>query len=598
MKLKGTTAKMKRLSENTKNKSKKIALVPMSAKPYHAGHDGLVRIAADECDEVHLFVSLSDRKRPGELPILGSSMEVLWKSYIEPSLPGNVIVTYGGSPVGNLYKELGQASETNSPNTYVIYSDVEDILQYTDSALQKYAPTLFTNNRIELRGVERTETVNVSGTKMRAMLAAGDAKGFAKNLPTALQSQAAEIIRLLSNGQFATSAGVKSGKKSKVAMMPESLRAKYHEDLVRRTVRKILREETTAGVRDSDSPFGVSFSGTSTQKLINIFTEPFIDALKVGVAGAKEMGVRLAGLLEISIKTILSSFFPSLRYKHDKIFKKEERRLGEIKKKYKDVYDRIDSSMQTSDFPLFAFMASPSLFMSYKGSEATAKIGKKASLDLLSIISGGYSDKLIELAKEKYRGFDDWMLRGTEFGSEAERRRRERRKESGRIRREESLAIRYATLLEKREESDLVDEKKESEFEEILKNIFEKSLVSPAAQEMRDTAKTAYRDSLSEIYSQAETVLEKMKGIDDLEKFLGSESNAEVKTEIEKIKKLEPQQKKTAEEQLIKGIRESTKEFYVQDLSSRIKAALSQGVSEKSQYIKDYEQTLENIKKL
>ena len=54
---------------------KTIGLVPMSAKPYHTGHDGLVRIAASENDEVLLFVSISDRKRPGEMPLLGSDMK-------------------------------------------------------------------------------------------------------------------------------------------------------------------------------------------------------------------------------------------------------------------------------------------------------------------------------------------------------------------------------------------------------------------------------------------------------------------------------------------------------------------------------------------
>ena len=41
----------------------------MAAKPYHAGHDGLVRIAASENDEVLLFVSTSDRTRKGEMCI-------------------------------------------------------------------------------------------------------------------------------------------------------------------------------------------------------------------------------------------------------------------------------------------------------------------------------------------------------------------------------------------------------------------------------------------------------------------------------------------------------------------------------------------------
>ena len=44
-----------------------IGLIAMSAKPYHAGHDGLVRWAANENDIVYLFVSLSDRNLPSKV---------------------------------------------------------------------------------------------------------------------------------------------------------------------------------------------------------------------------------------------------------------------------------------------------------------------------------------------------------------------------------------------------------------------------------------------------------------------------------------------------------------------------------------------------
>ena len=59
--------------------NKTIAIVPVSAKPYHAGHDGLVRIASKENDEVHLLVSITDRSRPGEMKIDGGTMFGIWK---------------------------------------------------------------------------------------------------------------------------------------------------------------------------------------------------------------------------------------------------------------------------------------------------------------------------------------------------------------------------------------------------------------------------------------------------------------------------------------------------------------------------------------
>ena len=181
----------------------RIALVPMSGKPVHAGHWGLIEIASSECDEVHLFVSTSDRTRRGEMTIRGEDMKRIWDEFLEPALPSNVIVTYGGSPVQHVYEDLeGAEAAGDEESVFVIYSDSEDILKYTDESLGRSAPTLLDNGQIELRGVDRNETVNVSGTKMRALLAAGNVKQFAKLLPPTARRNAAEIIDILRGNQL------------------------------------------------------------------------------------------------------------------------------------------------------------------------------------------------------------------------------------------------------------------------------------------------------------------------------------------------------------------------------------------------------------
>jgi len=178
----------------------KIGLIPMSAKPYHAGHDGLVRLACNECQTVQLFVSLSDRKRPGELPIYGKDMETIWKNYIEQSLPGNClppVYTMAASPIGEMLKFLEAQDKAGSEDTFVIYSDIEDIKTYTDSMLMKYMPVLMAAGQVERRGVDRNETVNVSGTKMRQFIASGDTASFAQFLPPALQANSQDILDIL-----------------------------------------------------------------------------------------------------------------------------------------------------------------------------------------------------------------------------------------------------------------------------------------------------------------------------------------------------------------------------------------------------------------
>ena len=179
---------------------KTIALIPLAAKPYHAGHDGLVRIASSENDEVHLLVSISDRARTGEMKIDGETMFMIWKDYIEDILPDNVksFIDYTvTAPVSKVYNELENAESQGSQDVYTIYSDVDDIRKYTDEMLSKVAPTLFSKGQIQRRGIERTETVDVSGTEMREFIEDGDIVGFTALLPPAIQQHGKEIFDLL-----------------------------------------------------------------------------------------------------------------------------------------------------------------------------------------------------------------------------------------------------------------------------------------------------------------------------------------------------------------------------------------------------------------
>jgi len=173
----------------------KIGLVPGSFKPYHKGHDELIRLAAGENDLVLVFNSDATR---GEID--GRTMVNIINRFIKPTLPRNVRLMSVGIPVSALFQELEYAEEKASEDIYTIYSDSEDIRKYGPSVLKKYAPTLFENGQIQTRGVQRgVETTDVSGTKMREFLAAGDVRQFSKLLPPAVQNHSAEIIDMLKN---------------------------------------------------------------------------------------------------------------------------------------------------------------------------------------------------------------------------------------------------------------------------------------------------------------------------------------------------------------------------------------------------------------
>jgi cytidyltransferase-like protein len=169
-----------------------IGLIPGSFKPYHIGHHDTVITASSECDEVHLYVSLSDRIKNGEAPIYGEDMKIVWQKFIEPILPPNVFVFYGGSPVGNVWNELEKADKEKSENTYVLYSDVDDIKKFSNNSLKKYASGLYASKKIKLRPTKRL----ASGTMMRQLLKTGDKSKFVANMPPEINGSA--VFDLLS----------------------------------------------------------------------------------------------------------------------------------------------------------------------------------------------------------------------------------------------------------------------------------------------------------------------------------------------------------------------------------------------------------------
>jgi hypothetical protein len=177
-----------------------IGLVPMAAKPYHAGHHALVEKAARENDKVFVYVSLSDRKRKNQLPILGSDMLNIWKTQIESILPGNVIPVYGGagSPVQKVYKALEHAEAENSDDVYRVYSDPEDTARnYPETSRMKSFPTMHQSGNVIFAAEEDPDSVtrgvgtpDISGTAVRDLIQCGDFESFSKFMPDGVDKEA------------------------------------------------------------------------------------------------------------------------------------------------------------------------------------------------------------------------------------------------------------------------------------------------------------------------------------------------------------------------------------------------------------------------
>jgi hypothetical protein len=166
---------------------KRYGLIAMSAKPYHKGHHAAVVKASKECDEVRLFVSLSDRTRLGEVPIFGADMSIIWQTQLEGIMPSNVIVEYVKVPVASAYDFAGQLEKSGEDVVVVFYADQEDLdKNFPEAKMTRYFPRLASEGL-----VERSPTARLfSGTKMRQFLATDNAKGFKSMLPDGIDKEA------------------------------------------------------------------------------------------------------------------------------------------------------------------------------------------------------------------------------------------------------------------------------------------------------------------------------------------------------------------------------------------------------------------------
>jgi len=169
-----------------------VGLVPMSAKPFHEGHMSLIRKASDECKQVIVYVSTSDRKRKGEITIFGEDMADIWDRILVNYLPSNVFCIYGGSPVRKVYEKLEEGmQDTNLEKTYAIYTGEED--------KKRYSPKYYIDmiERVFIRTMTRGEdTIPISGTLMRSYLsnASEDKFLFLDGLPKEISDEDQEEI--------------------------------------------------------------------------------------------------------------------------------------------------------------------------------------------------------------------------------------------------------------------------------------------------------------------------------------------------------------------------------------------------------------------
>ena len=175
--------------------TKTLGVVPMAGKPVHDGHWKLIELASKENQRVIVYVSDKGRTKKGEYPITGEQMIEVWNDVLSKYLPSNASIKFVDSPVANVRYLLSDLNaDTEDAPVTNIYSDVDDIQKYDVEELKSKYSDLYAAGKIQLRGIERTSTTNISGTKMREFLQNKDKPSFFNYLPQSLSTSDKQTV--------------------------------------------------------------------------------------------------------------------------------------------------------------------------------------------------------------------------------------------------------------------------------------------------------------------------------------------------------------------------------------------------------------------
>lgn len=204
--------------------TKTLGIVPMAGKPVHAGHWKLIELASKENEKVVVYVSEKGRIKSGEFPIQGQQMIEVWNDVLKKYLPENVSIKFVDSPVSNVrYVLLDLESDAEDSPIVNVYSDVEDIQNYDLAEFNIKYPQLGSMGKIKLRGVERTSTVDISGTKMREFLLNNDKTSFFNYLPQPLSNEDKEKVWNIFKGGQLKEGGWRSTETQSTVITPSKI---------------------------------------------------------------------------------------------------------------------------------------------------------------------------------------------------------------------------------------------------------------------------------------------------------------------------------------------------------------------------------------
>lgn len=329
---------------------------------------------------------------------------------------------------------------------------------------------------------------------------------------------------------------------------------KLTERFVRNQIRKIILEDdggAYSGWGDMGGGYGMHYA--SKDQLYGIFIKPFVDVVQVGAGKAKELSVKTQTLVKTVFATIATTFLPGMAQNYSEIYQKEKTALDKIRSQYASVYGATWDAFKEADIMIAAFMFRPDLILTTQ----FVRKAPKVAAQLLSVLSGGKLDDVLGklLHIEKSRSTSESVLHEKD---------NKKGKDNDDV--EKLIAL-----------------VKNDKVKKLLAN-------SNEVQKLSSVGKEIVLGTLKDVIESANLVLS-ATNVKQLEKPLGKKF-----PELEQLSKVPDNEKQAAEQQLLKTVKLSMKEFYVKQLQAQVKSAVAAGLSQEHPYVKSYLEAISKIK--
>jgi hypothetical protein len=164
---------------------KTLGIYIVAGKPIHEGHWQMIGKASKECDEALIVTSVTGRDE-----ISAGVMVKVWKrvliSQFEIDYPNARLIIADKNPFVTAAQEIIKAKDDF--DQFKFYSDDQEATKYSKDILRLLKNSEIASKFISM-GIPRSETIQISGTKMREFLKFDDKDSFDKYAPRTLSQE-------------------------------------------------------------------------------------------------------------------------------------------------------------------------------------------------------------------------------------------------------------------------------------------------------------------------------------------------------------------------------------------------------------------------